>query len=151
MDGVLFPGADQFKTVILWNVFNGIQTSLWYNAVVAMCVESLAIAYTSTKFDFSLKSIVKSYCSATWNPHYNKDKFYWKEYSIALHGCFLASDHNHAKTGYASWVCGPWRKEGTGLTWLSYSKWSRDCHPFFGHIVSRKAEELQPQDILGNW
>ena len=60
-------------------------------------------------------------------------------------------DHYHTKTGYVSWVCGPCRKEGTGLTWLSYSKWQRDCHPLLGHIFSRRLKTLQPEDILGNW
>jgi len=35
------------------------------------------------------KSLVRQdleYCSTTWNPHYNEDKFLLKKYRTALHG-----------------------------------------------------------------
>ena len=66
------------------------------------------------------KSIVRphlEYCSTTWNPHYSKDKCLLERmYSIASHGCFHTSDHYLMKTGYVSWDCGLWRKEGTEPT-----------------------------------
>jgi len=43
-----------------------------------------------------------------------------KNTNTALHGIFPTSDHYHMTTGYASWDCGPWEKEGSELTWLSY-------------------------------
>jgi len=49
-----------------------------------------------------------------------RTSFYWKEHNTALHGIFPTSDHYHMTTGYASWDCGPWEKEGSELTSLSY-------------------------------
>jgi len=43
-----------------------------------------------------------------------------KNTNTALHGIFPTSDHYHMTAGYASWDCGPWEKEGSELTWLSY-------------------------------
>ena len=57
------------------------------------------------------KSIVRphlEYCSTTWNPHHNKDKFLLEKIQHRFTRMyFRTSDHYHMKTDYISWDCGP--------------------------------------------
>ena len=55
------------------------------------------------------KSIVRphlEYCSTTWKPHYNKDKFLLERIQHRFARMFPTLDHCHMKTGYVSWDCG---------------------------------------------
>jgi len=99
------------------------------------------------------KSLVRQdleYCSTTWNPHYNEDKFLLKKYRTALHGFphLRPLPYETSLRQLGLWSLEE-RRDMDDLIELFKMMKGLSTTPW-SHFFSKKPKTLQPEGTLGN-